>query len=273
MVQAWPERARKFSRSLRATIIGSAVMLFCLSTAIGMFSVLRIGKINDVSRSIAGEIKAVTVLGTMKQLSQELRALDALARNAHSEASRRGFLVETKAAQEAFSAAWSAYAPTIQGPDEQRLAHALREAWHHFLAVEAEAATLDRAGERELADAVFTVALQNDAVAFTQAVNTVLTHRQAGALQQTATAESAGVTSRLAVTVAVAVAAALTLAIIWFILRRVAAPIAMMTRVMERLAENDLTVAVPTGARGDETRRYGGRRPGVQGQHAARAFP
>ncbi|MDF2598490.1 MAG: putative methyl-accepting chemotaxis AlkN [Methylobacterium brachiatum] len=240
------------SLNLRSIIIGSSVALFVVSAAIGLFSVFRIGMMNEVSRTIAGEIKAVTILGRMKELSQELRALDVLAHNAHSDDERRRYLADAVRAQEAFSAAWSAYAPTVAGTDEQQLAHRLREAWQHFLAVEAEATALDRAGERELADTVFAVPFQTDAVAFTQAVDTVLVHRQARAFEQTAAADAVGASSRLAVIAALAIAAILTLGISWFIVRRVAAPIAMITRVMARLAENDLAVAIPGGERGDE---------------------
>ena len=252
MASSRRDRARQSSINLRSIIIGSAFALFLISIGIGIFSVLRIGLINETNRSIAGEIRAVTILGTMKQLSQELRALDVLAHHAQSDAARQDYRTRVAKAQEAFSGAWSAYAPTVVGPDEQRLAHTLREAWQHFLAVEAEAAALDRAGERELADAVFATSLQNDAAVFAQAVDTVLGYRQARAFEQTALADSVGDTSRTAVIVAVALAAILTLGIVWFILHRVAAPIARMTRAMEQLAENDLAVAVPSDARGDE---------------------
>ncbi|MEL6060067.1 MULTISPECIES: methyl-accepting chemotaxis protein [unclassified Methylobacterium] len=245
-------RARQSTINLRSIIIGSAIALFFISIGIGTFAVFRIGLINETNRSIAGEVRAVTILGTMKQLSQELRALDVLAHHAQTDAARQDFRTRIGKAQEAFSGAWSAYAPTVIGADEQRLAHSLREAWQHFLAVEAEAAALDRAGERELADVVFATALQNDAAVFSQAVDTVLGYRQARAFEQTAMADSVGDASRIAVIVAVAVAAVLTLGIVWFILRRVAAPIARMTRAMEQLAENDLAVAVPSDARGDE---------------------
>jgi methyl-accepting chemotaxis protein len=251
---ASPERgrARQSSINLRSIIIGSAIALFMISIGIGTFSVFRIGLINETSRSIAGEIRAVAILGTMKQLSQELRALDVLAHHAPSDAARLDYRARIAKAQEAFSGACSAYAPTVAGADEQRLAHTLREAWQHFLAVEAEAAALDRAGERDLADSVFDTALQNEAAGFTQAVDTVLGYRQARAFDRTAMADSVGDASRIAVIGAVALAAVLTLGIVWFILRRVAAPIARMTRVMEQLAENDLAVAVPSDARSDE---------------------
>lgn len=251
---ASPERgrARQSTMNLRSIIIGSAVALLFISIGIGTFSVFRIGLINGTNRSIAGEVRAVTILGTMKQLSQELRALDVLAHHAQTDAAREDFRGRIKKAQEAFSGAWSIYAPTILGADEHRLAHTLREAWQHFLAVEEEAAALDRAGERELADGVFANALQNDAADFSQAVNTVLNYRQTRTFEQTAMADSVGDASRIAVIIAIAGASVLTLGIVWFILRRVAAPIARMTRAMEQLAQNDLAVAVPSEARDDE---------------------
>jgi len=244
--------ARTSISSLRVIIIGTTLLLFGLSAGTGAFSIARIGTINAVGRALAGEVKALTILGTMKQLSQELRALDLLAHNAPSEATRRGYREQAAQAAKAFAAAWSAYAPTVAGADEQRLAHELRESWQHFMAVEAEAAALDRAGERDLAETVFTAALQDDAATFTRAVDAVLVFRQARTSERTAEADAVGANACWAVIVAASVAGSMTLGVVWFVLRRVAAPIGTMTRVMERLAENDLTVAIPHAERTDE---------------------
>jgi methyl-accepting chemotaxis protein len=233
-------------------IIGSAIVLFCLFTAIGAFSITRIGLINDVNRSVAADMRAVTILGTMKQLSQELRALDVLAHTAPSDESRRTFRAQSARAQEALSEAWSAYAPTVTEPKEQRLAHGLWEAWQHFLAVEAEAVALDQAGEMELADSVITNALQIDSAAFSKAVDNVLTYRETGAAEQAARADAVSIAARPSVAAAVTVAAAFTGWIAWLILRRVAGPIAAMTRAMQLLAADDLAVALPAAGRQDE---------------------
>ncbi|WP_312893359.1 methyl-accepting chemotaxis protein [Methylobacterium sp. PvR107] len=244
--------ARRSSASLRTIIIGSAVVLFCLSVAIGAFSIARIGLINDVSRTVAGEMRVAAILRTMKQLSQELRALDVLAHIAPSDESRRTYRAQGDQVQAAFSAAWSAYAPTVTGAEEQRLARGLREAWRHFRAVEAEAAALDEAGEMELADTVITSALQGDSAALAQAIDTALTYREARAFEQAAVADAVGASARLAIAAAVAVASALTGGIVWFNLRRVAAPIAAMTRAMQGLASDRLAAALPAGERQDE---------------------
>jgi methyl-accepting chemotaxis protein len=243
---------RRSSVGFRVIIIGSATFVFCLFTAIGAFSITRIGLINDVNRSVAADMRVVTILGTMKQLSQELRALDVLAHTAPSDESRRTFRAQSARAREALSEAWSAYAPTVTEPKEQRLAHGLWEAWQHFLAVEAEAVALDQAGEMELADSVITNALQIDSAAFSKAVDNVLTYRETGAAEQAARADAVSTAARLSVAAAVAVAAAFTGWIAWLILRRVAAPIAAMTRAMQLLAADDLAVALPAAERQDE---------------------
>jgi methyl-accepting chemotaxis protein len=244
--------ARRSSASLRTIIIGSAVVLFCLSVAIGAFSIARIGLINDVSRTVAGDMRVAAILRTMKQLSQELRALDVLAHIAPSDESRRTYRAQGDQVQGAFSAAWSAYAPTVTGAEEQRRARGLHDAWQHFLAVEAEAAALDEAGEMELADKVITNALQADSAAFAQAIDTALTYREARAFEQASEADAVGVSAQLAVAAAMAVASAVTGGIAWFNLRRVAAPIAAMTRAMHGLASDDSAAAVPAAERQDE---------------------
>ena len=236
---------------LRSVVIGSAVALFCVSAGIGAFSLARLGMIAAVSRSVVGEIKALAILGTMKKLSQELRALDLLTHNAQSEAQRRTYREQAVKAEAALATAWTAYAPAVVGADEQRLAHDLRRSWQHLLAVQAEAAALDRAGERELAETVITAALQKDATTFTQAVDAVLAYRQARASEQTA--DAAGAQSSLAVVFAAPVAAAMILGVIWLLLRRVSAPVAPVSRAMEQSAPNDPTPITGRGGTVDAT--------------------
>jgi methyl-accepting chemotaxis protein len=238
--------------SLRKLIIGSFTILFVFSMLIGVFAIERVGLVNDAAHSVVGEIDAVANLGFMNELSQELRALDILAHNARGEGEARAIAAQLEKAQEAFSAAWGRYAPTVSGPEEQALAHRLRAAWQHFLAIESELAALDRAGERALADAVVFGAFGTDADAFRTAVRAVLAYRQARVAERTAVTETVGRTSTLSVAAALAFVAVLTLVVSGFVVRRVATPIVTMTAVMRRLSENDLDVTVPGGGRADE---------------------
>ena len=238
---------RRSFYSLRSIIFVAALLLFCASAGFGAFSVAHIGIINAASRSIAGDVKTLVMLGTMKQSGQELRAIALLAHNAQSEAQRRTYLEQAATAQEALSGAWSAYASTIAGADERRLAHNLERAWQHFLAVQAEAAALDRAGERELAETVVTAALQKDAARFTRAVDAVLAFRQDQATNRTP--EVGGADAGSAVVAAALAAAATLMGMIGLIPRQNSTPDVLPIHVVEPPGRSGLT---PPAGRGDE---------------------
>ena len=238
--------------SLRKMISGSFVALFLLSMLIGIFAMTRVGSINRAAQSVVGEIDAVANLGLMNEVSQELRALDVLAHAARGNDESRSYAAQLEKAQDVFSAAWSRYAPTVSGPEEQALAHRLRDAWQHFLALESEVSALDRAGEHALADTVIFGAFSADADAFRKAVRAVLAYRQARVAEETAATDAVGRTAMLSVAIALGVVAILTAVVSGFIIRRVATPIMTMTKVMRRLAERDADVTVPGGGRRDE---------------------
>ncbi|MBB4200808.1 hypothetical protein CCR94_10130 [Rhodoblastus sphagnicola] len=238
--------------SLKRLFLGSFALILICALSIGAFSILRINTINDASKSVIGEIKGVMLLGRMNELSQELRAIDALVHTARNEADRALYIAQNANAQEKFSTAWSDYAPTAEGGDEKALAHDLRQAWQHFLSVEGEVNALDRAGEPELAEAAFVGSFRKDTELFRAAVNKVLEFRRARAMERAAIADEVGSTSITYVSIALSVAALLTVLISWVFMRSVAAPITMITEVMGRLAGNELDVEIPGEKRGDE---------------------
>ncbi|KAA0124697.1 methyl-accepting chemotaxis protein [Methylobacterium sp. P1-11] len=237
---------------LGTILIGFSAAIFCLPVGIGMVSALQLGVIDAARRAAADEIKAVILLSTMKQTSHELRELAILAQAAPAGEAGRESNERTINAQEAFSAAWSAYVPTAKAEGEWKLAQRLAEAWQHFIAVEAEAAALGRAGERDLADRVRAAVLPVEAAAFTQAVDAVLTYRRARAAEQAQGIEAAGTTSRLTLMAAMSVAVVVALGLVRLLLRGVVHPIAAMAQALQGLADNDSTVAIPSEARSVE---------------------
>ena len=238
--------------SLRGLIVTSFSIIFALAVITGIFAISRLQTVVDMTRTASSEIKVVALLGQMTAFSQELRALDVLAHNAHGEENKKRYRSENAIAQEAFSAAWSAYAPAIAGAEEQALAHKLRQAWQHFLAVEGEAMTLDRGGEHELADDVFRDSFPQDANAFKSAVNAVLGYRNVRIAAATDAATSVGAMSRNAVALLLGIMAILSFAIGLGIVRRVSRPISAITGVMRLLADRRMETAVPYIGRRDE---------------------
>ena len=68
-----------YDLGLRTFVIGFTASLLCIPFAFGCVSAFQFGTIDSSSRSLVREIEVVRLLGTMKQLTQELRALDHLA--------------------------------------------------------------------------------------------------------------------------------------------------------------------------------------------------
>ncbi|WP_457104978.1 HAMP domain-containing methyl-accepting chemotaxis protein [Methylobacterium sp. P5_C11] len=232
-------------------IVIFALTMFCFTAGIAAFSVNRIGQIGSASRLFDSEIKAVAVLGTIRQLSQELRTLAVLAQVAPSEEARRDSVGRTEKALDSVSTAWTEYAPMVTTAEERDLAQSLWEAWQHVLAAAAEAAALDRAGERDLADTVLTTVLQVDAETFRRAADAMLTYRQTRASERRAAGDTAGLTVQLELAMAVSVAALAALGFVRIVRRRVIRPIAATTRAVQQLANHDLIGAVPAAVHGD----------------------
>lgn len=232
--------------SVRSIVIAFAVTMFSVPIGIGLVSAVRIGIVEAASRTLAGEIKATTQLGTIKQLSQELRTLAVLAHAATTEEARRESFVKIDAAHRSLSAAWSAYLPTVTAPDDQKLAQTLRVAWQHVLAVGAEAAALDRAGERELADQVLSTVLEADAAALLQAVDALLMNRQGRIAEEAKTVDTTGRMAWWALAMAVSASAPISLGLAWIVLRHVVRPVSAITATLQRWAENGSTVPIST---------------------------
>jgi methyl-accepting chemotaxis protein len=246
---------RRLSSTTRALTMGSAALLLSLSLALGAYSITGIGMIRAVPGSTADEIRVVTTLAALKRFSHALRAIDWLAHNASSDASRREHRNEALAIEEAFEAAWIAYAPTVADPDERRLADRLWETWQHVLAVRAEAAALDRAGERDLAESVLAAPSQDDTTALARAVDAALAHRQARTLTQAAGAEPAADTVPLERVAAAALAGALAFATVWFSLRHVPAVIGWRKRATRGRAGTTHNAASDLTEGGEESKR------------------
>lgn len=266
MVSFPVRRDDHYDLGFRTVVIGFTASLLCIPFAFGCVSAFQFGTIDSSSRSLVREIEVVRLLGTMKQLTQELRALDHLAHAASTDRARHDEAARTAQAHDAFTRAWSAYAPTVRTADERKRAQGLWEAWQHFLTAEAEAAAFDRAGERDLAETVLMTVSQADAAAFTQAADAVLSDHEAGITALIDAVDAAGTTYRLALAIGSWGAALAALGLMRLALRRVAHPMTALASALQRLAETtsrfrSLRRRVPPNSASWRPRREPFRRP------------
>lgn len=238
--------------NLKGMTVAAFLSLFVLSAVVAGYAITRLHSINTVTAAIPGQIRGITLLGEMDRYAGELRAVDLLAHNARTDAERETYLRESEIARQAFSAAWSGYAPTVSSPREKILAHQLHDAWQRFLAIESEATALDRAGETTIADRVFAHDFIAATTTFRGAVGDVLRYRQQSGTQQAEAANAAGQSSIWGMVAALVATALISLGVAILAIRRVSIPIVMMSQTMLRLAEGELEIHIPGLRRSDE---------------------
>jgi methyl-accepting chemotaxis protein len=238
--------------SIRMKIISTFVLLFFCATALCLFSYLQLNRVNQAGEAVAGDLQGVVLLGDMVQLSQKIHALDLLAHFARTDAERAQYRQRMDRAHEAFSAAWSHYAPSVHGPEEQAVAATLKTAWQHFLAVEEEVVALDLADEHDLAATVLFDDLQADTKAFGDAVGAALAYKRADGARAVSRGRESGDSARFWGLAVLAGMAGLCAIVGALLAVGISSPIAAMTRAMLRLAERDMAVEMPHLGRADE---------------------
>ncbi len=232
----------------------SAVFLFLLimSVATGGFAILKLSQVSAIGGEMVVQVKAVSVLGDLARLSQQLRALTALQHFSDTDAARGAYAEEADKARSDFSKAWTDYAPMVSGDREAALAATLRAAWQHFLAVQEEITALDKAGLHDDATKVLGGDLKDDAGSFYAAVLGVQTYRHDQVQAATQNAETISISARYWIVASLVLMAAFCVLAGWLLIVGISKPIGRMTGVMQRLANQDMTVDVPDADRKDE---------------------
>ena len=238
--------------NLKALTVATFFSLFLLSAGVAGFAITRLHEINKVTGAFPDEIRTIALLTRLDENAQLLRATDLLAHAAKSASEREHDVDEARRISEALSAGWSAYAPTVHGAEEERLAHSFHESWQQFLAIQGEATAFDRAGETAIADRVFTQDFQAAGEAFARDVAAVLAYRVEMGTSRAAMAKTAGVESIYGVIGALILTALISIVITIMAIRRISLPIVSMSQTMLRLADGALETPIPCLHRTDE---------------------
>jgi methyl-accepting chemotaxis protein len=239
-------------RSIKSKIIGTFAILVVLSGLTGGFAIIKVDQVSAIGAALARQVAAVTLLGDLARLSQQLRALTALQHYSPSETQRSAYTREAEEGRVAFSKAWGDYATLIEGARETQLAETLRNAWQHFLAIEEEIRILDGAGLSETGTAVLQGDMLSEAAHFYTAVRAVQAYRQQEVEIATAAAQAIRASARFWIVSALACLLTLCTLAGWLLTMTISHPIGRMTGVMGRLAEEDTGVEVPDQRRSDE---------------------
>ncbi|MCP1535774.1 methyl-accepting chemotaxis protein [Methylorubrum extorquens] len=240
-------------RSITSKISGTFALLVVLSGLTGGFAILKVDQVSAIGTALARQVEAVTLLGDLARLSQQLRALTALQHYGPPGGTQRSaYAQEAEDSRIAFSKAWGDYTALVEGARETQLAETLRTAWQHFLAVEEEILILDKAGLTETGTAVLQGDMLSEAASFYAAARAVQAYRQQEVEAATAAAQEIRTSARFWILAALACLLALCTLAGWLLTLTISKPIGRMTTVMGRLADDDIGVEVPEQRRRDE---------------------
>ncbi|GJD39473.1 MULTISPECIES: methyl-accepting chemotaxis protein [Methylobacterium] len=239
-------------RSIRAKIGFAFLALGLFSACTGGFAIVKVDQVSAIGSELAHHVRAVSVLGDLGRISQQLRALAVLRHFAGTDTERVSYEQESGPVRIAFSKAWSDYSSLVSAGREAELAASLRVAWQHFLAVDEEITVLDRAGLHAVGTRVVSSDLRTDSERFYKAVRDIQTYRQEAVAQAIQSSGEIQRDSRFWIILALTGLIAFCTLVGWVLTVTISKPIARMTATMGRLADDDMTAEVPDRLRRDE---------------------
>ena len=237
--------------SIKAKIVAAFIILFAASVVTGLFAIRSLHSVSEAGTELATSMAKVDMLGSLAKLSAQLN-VGVVAAHYADESRRAAALSDLQKLELAFSSVFAEYTATVQEPSEQELVRDLRAKWQHFLAVAGEVTALNKAGQFDLASSVVSEDLVADGKLFVAAVDKVLTlHRDHGKASTVAADEISSnatfwISAALVLQSLICVAVGTTLVI------GISRPIARLTAMMQRLADNETSVTISDTDRTDE---------------------
>ncbi|MBP2161057.1 MULTISPECIES: methyl-accepting chemotaxis protein [Asticcacaulis] len=243
---------RALTQSIRGKFALAFGLLMVLSIATGAFSIFKLNEVSAIGRKLEGEIAAVSTLGDLARTSQTLSVISFLEHHAPDAGKRAEFGREAAATRSEFSKLWSEYSTMVSGDEEAVMAASLRQAWQHFLAVQEEVTSLDRAGLTDMAGQVLTNDLNHERVAFFDAVRKVQKFRETKARAAAEAAAAVNASARMWIVIALGSLTLFCVLVGGLLTASISRPIGRMTHVMLRLAQHETDITVPDTTRRDE---------------------
>jgi methyl-accepting chemotaxis protein len=240
--------------SIRSKTIASFALVVVVALGLGLYAIDRLGTIGRQVYAVEQNVLAFPQLAAMSNDANHLQALAGKMMVADiSEAP--AIAAEEDAARKDYAGEWSNYGPTMDAGVESsagnqfnaafaQLSADARQIYQKLNDMDNVDATSILTGDMEKASKTFHTGMVND-----------LAYQVQQAQQFANAANGAQSSSRIGIFVVLGVMVAIIVLIIWLMVVAIAAPVASMTRVMRRLADQDTNVEIPGVGRRDEIGR------------------
>ncbi len=241
--------------TIRSKCIAVSVGLVAFLLAFSAFVVERVGVLRRDVDTVGANVTAVQQLAVVSSGFERQLALYSMTGLAPDPDMRKTMENHIKTVAADMHAAWSTYERTCDAGDETRDAAAVRQTWQAFDAKGKQILDLEAAGFMDQAQPLVLSDLRTVSATFRSAIAASITYQtRRTAHSQTAAVRTAS-SSRLVILAVALLAATLAVALGWFLVRRVAAPVSRIAQAMRRLADRDMAVVVPGVGRSDEIGR------------------
>ncbi len=238
--------------SIKARVIGAMAVIFVSVIALGIFSVNRLNAVNAKATDMSTNwLPAANSLGDLTQDFERFRLRQAQALLLTGDA-QAAILEKMKTSQDAMETDYKTYAPTIDSPEEQALADAIRHNMDSYTEMSGPFMDKLHAGDVAGATTQYFGEMQTVVDALRSAIGDDRTFQLNGGRKVANAGIKLGKDAAGLIMGAMALAALICAAIGFVLITTVSVPVHRMADVMRILARGDTSVKVPNAGERSE---------------------
>jgi signal transduction histidine kinase len=239
--------------SLRVRLYSVVALLFVLVIGLGVFGFARMSDVNHVSEVIRNHwLRDTRILGDLSNYMSDYRAAEATRLLSSTPAEFAASEKEIAALDATVTGSQRAYEELTQDPSETLLYAGFAEQWQTYKAVAAQVIALARAGRMAEAAALYNTDSRRAFDLSSDTLGRLTDQTVAKARRDSNRATDTYRRARTMIVSAMLLAASLLFSVVFYVARRILAPLLELAACMRTLAGQNTDIAIPSGQRDDE---------------------
>ena len=248
---------RSFSNlKIRNKVLLGYVIVFIVSGAVGVLSVVQIVGLNAIAQRIDGNVSNLIQLGNIRADGAKIGALASLgmisATASDSLDQFNGILVQEKRVKANFEEQWKAFSATMDPGAESADGQAFNAAFIQLFDIAQKSASDVSQGDFPGANRLILDGMGGALDSFVKAASAAIAYEQADSLRLEQQAQQQKRQSLLIIGLGIALLLLSILASVALSIGQIARPIARMTEAMRRLSRNEMEITLPGLGQRDE---------------------
>jgi len=243
---------------LRLSSIGGKLLLafgavLVVAVALGLFSIVRLGAVNDAAMDIRDQwLPSTGLAGQLESAVEQYRIFESIYLMTSDPAARKEFEGTMRDQQALIQKLRNDYEPLVISAEERRLINSFDTQWVQYMGVHNTLLSLARKNDDKSADDLFYAQERDYFNATMKALSDGVAYNIAAGKSAADSGDAIYVSAKRLIIGAILIAAALCVIAGLLIARSVSRPIAAMTDAMRRLAKRDMAVEIAGLGRKDE---------------------